>query len=308
MITEAMNFPAYSEQEMDAFVGWLYSGRLDRQPNQRLPCLLWTFGRKFEAPLFQNDAMRLLSDNIRLGALRVPTVNFAYNTTAADPFLRLFIAECFTHANPLATGRTESWIGERQRAYKIEWVNLIAKGGDFMKDVALLGLHNDNKEQDPWRAANFRKFFETKPDRSPASWKMGRILETLEPQGANEKQQHVGDQRGVKRTNISMEEQPTAKKQKKTNEGTPATKQEVKDQIAVRQSVQTPSRRKDQTPMRQNAQTPTRLNIQNPIRCANQAQLREDDQPSARQNNQTPIRWSQAPYQSPNCCRGRHGY
>jgi hypothetical protein len=193
MITEALTC---SEQEMDAFVSWLYSGRLDRKPNQRLPCLLWTFGKKFGTPLFQNNAMQLLSDNIRLGALSVSTAHFAYNNNAADSNPRLFIAEYITHANPLSSGLTESWTPERRQVYRTEWVNLIANGEDLMRDVAELGSYNDNQKQAPWRPSNFPKFLETEPDRSPASWKIGRISKTSERQGATEKQNHYRGSEG----------------------------------------------------------------------------------------------------------------
>ncbi len=83
-ITDFMNFPDFSEQEMVAFVTWPHSGRLDRTPNQRFPCLLWTFGKNIGAVLFMNDSIQLLCDNIRQGALRAPTADFIYNTTDAE--------------------------------------------------------------------------------------------------------------------------------------------------------------------------------------------------------------------------------
>jgi hypothetical protein len=129
---------------MDAFVGWLYSGRLDRRVNQKLSCLLWVFGKKFGVPLLHNDAILLLCDNIRRGVLRVSTVNYVYNNTEAESPLRLFIAEYFTHVNPLSPSLTESWNVEKTKFYKAEWVKLIADRGYFIK-VARFSLHNDNK-------------------------------------------------------------------------------------------------------------------------------------------------------------------
>jgi hypothetical protein len=112
---------------MDAFVGWLCPERLDQRANQKLSCLLWVFGKKFGAPLLHNDAILLLCYNIRRGVLRVSTVNYVYNIEAESP-LCLFIAEYFTHVNPLSLSLTESWNVEKTRFYRTEWAKLIADG------------------------------------------------------------------------------------------------------------------------------------------------------------------------------------
>jgi hypothetical protein len=87
----------------------------------------------------------LLCDNIRRGVLRVSTVNYVYNNTEAESPLRLFIAEYFTHVNPLSSSLTESWNVEKTKFYKTEWIKLVADGGDFMREVAEFRLHNDSR-------------------------------------------------------------------------------------------------------------------------------------------------------------------
>jgi hypothetical protein len=234
--------------------------------------------------------MQLLSDTIRTEALNVSTTKFVYANTPANSMLRLFIAEYITHANPLDPRFTKSLAIDRQRAYRTEWVNLVAKGGDFMRDVAELGLHNKNEKQAPWRSENLYKFLEKEPDRSPASWNRGKVSVNSNRQEAPERRQHVGEQRGMKRTS-GAEEQLATKKQKESDDRTPTKQKESKDQ--------TPTRQSDQLPTRQNAQTSNRQYWQTLVRQHGQTPTRQTNQTPPRERTQTPTRHNQSPYTPP---------
>jgi hypothetical protein len=238
------DFPQHSKEEMSAFVSWMYSGRLERKPDQHMPCLLWILGKTLGAPLFSNDALRLLSDVIRGFSLEASTVKIAYSNTsmtAANSNLRLFIAALIKREGPFGGDLTDSWSRERSEEYKAEWRNLLMEDGEFRTDVLTHSLGTQHNGRESWGLKNLPKYLEAEPKRSPASWVRAKTSSNLEGEEAMQNWQPTEEQRGLKRQR-EEEDQAENKRHKHSKLQTRPKKIDSKAQTPTPSKASSPGR------------------------------------------------------------------
>jgi hypothetical protein len=163
---------------VSAFVGWLYTGRLERPDNDgqiEFACSLWHFGTKIGAPMFVNDVVHLICDYHMQYALEANFAKLVYDTAPKHSTLRALIAHMIRTKGPLSISLAEvkTWVHSQA------WHDLIHDGGDIVED-ATNGFCAENPEEGPWHADKRHPYLEDEPDRNPENWMEERLLRYVE--------------------------------------------------------------------------------------------------------------------------------
>jgi hypothetical protein len=202
--------PEKNVELMEAFVSWLYSGRLDRfydSASGFTGSTFYVLGTQLEAPSFINDSMHFLCDLNYSTFLPAAAARFAYAYTSPGSQLRIFTADLIKFEGPFSEDIDRNWDmeeGERE-AYRNQWVKLLGEGGDLVMDMARQGFHSTDEQLSPWRNWNRMKYMEDEPKKSAAAWHEEKILIDMERQKELDKQAELEQQKSRKRKRSSRD-------------------------------------------------------------------------------------------------------
>jgi hypothetical protein len=107
--------------------------------------------------------MHLLCDSYRcIKCIPPKDVEGVYSNTLLGAKLRLFTSDLISSHGPLWRNKSAS---TRQ-----EWLDLIAKGGDLVTDIAVTGLSSYLADLIPYKRHNRPKYLEVESKRSAIAW------------------------------------------------------------------------------------------------------------------------------------------
>jgi hypothetical protein len=90
---------------------------------------------KLGAPEFSNEAIYKLANFYEFEYLDASTVRYVYSNTVPGSKLRNFMADHMKFHGPFSKKTTVDWEADTLQRHETEWTDLLAEGGDIIKDV-----------------------------------------------------------------------------------------------------------------------------------------------------------------------------